>query len=424
MPVVISSERIPQPKANYSQGMRLGDLLFPAGQLASDFKTGVPEDLRVPAEYPYYGSAIKRQTRYILENIAALLEDNGSNLAHVVKAQVFLTDANEFSGFDEVWKEFFGDNPPPRTTVEVGPIGLLIPGTVVEIDVIAVPIDGESEIVHITSDQVPSPRAGYTQCTRYGKWIFPAGQIASDFSTAGVPDEAKVDEAFPYYGSDIEAQTRFTLTNLKSIIEEAGGDLEHVVKAQVFLKDLNDFHGFDSVWREFFGDTPPPRTTLQISELLVAGTLVEIDLIAVTKDTVVERVSTADAPRPLANYVQAVKVDDMVFLAGQLASDFTTGVAPEAQVNPAFPFYASAIEKQTDYILKNCDTVLGACGSDLTKTVKAQVFHTDLTDFHGMDKVWRRWFQVPPPRTTVELAGDGLLIPGTIVEIDLIASLD
>jgi enamine deaminase RidA (YjgF/YER057c/UK114 family) len=53
-----------------------------------------------------------------------------------------------------------------------------------------------------------------------------------------------------------------------------------VVKAQVFLTDLGDFHAFDEVWKEFFR-TPPPRTTVGTSGLLVDGCRVEIDLIGV-----------------------------------------------------------------------------------------------------------------------------------------------
>jgi enamine deaminase RidA (YjgF/YER057c/UK114 family) len=365
---------------------------------------------------------MERQTRFVLENIKRTLEDNGSDLAHVVKTQVFLTDSALFADFDRVWQEFF-PVPPPRTTVEVGPIGLLVPGTLVEIDVIAVPVDGSAELEQVGSDRVPTPLANYTPCTRYGDWLFLAGQLASDFGPDGVPFEAKVNPDYPYYGSDIERQTEYTLRNLQALLEDAGSDLEHVVKAQVFLKDLNDFNGFDDVWKRFFPEFPPPRTTLQVAELLVPGSKLEIDLIAVRKDgaTQIERISSPDAPHPLANYTQAVKVGDVVFLAGQLASDFTNGVAPEAKVDPNFRFYGSDIEKQTDYTLKNCQTVLAAAGSSLNRTVKAQVFMTDLRKFSGMDKVWKRHFEPVPPRTTVELAGDGLLVPGTLVEIDLIA---
>ena len=61
--------------------------------------------------------------------------------------------------------------------------------------------------------------------------------------------EAKVDPAFPYYGSPIKKQTRYILTNLKRTFEAAGSSLDQVVKAQVFLTDLNDFCAFDESGR-------------------------------------------------------------------------------------------------------------------------------------------------------------------------------
>jgi len=112
----------------------VGDFVFAAGQIASDYAAGVPRTARVDPAFPYYGSDIKRQTRYVLENLAKTLNAAGTSLDQVVKAQVFHTDLANFGGFDEVWKEFFA-TPPPRTTV--GTTGLLVPGTLVEIDLIA-----------------------------------------------------------------------------------------------------------------------------------------------------------------------------------------------------------------------------------------------------------------------------------------------
>ena len=62
-------------------------------------------------------------------------------------------------------------------------------------------------------------------------------------------------------------------------LQAAGSSLDHVLKAQVFLTDLNNFHGFDTVWKHYF-KVPPPRTTIGCTGLLVKDTLVEIDLIA------------------------------------------------------------------------------------------------------------------------------------------------
>lgn len=421
-PEQLRSERIPTPMAHYSQGSRVGDLIFLAGQIASDYRTGVPAELGRQPGYEYYGSNIKDQTRYVLENIKASLEDGGSDLDHVVKAQVFLLDSEDFNGFDEIWREYF-TTPPPRTTVETGPKGLLVPGTLVEIDITAVRADAAEQPEHLSSDRVPKPIANYTQATRWGDFLFLAGQVPSHFGEGGIAPEARVDPAFPYYASKIERQTRYTMENLKALLEDIGSDLEHVVKAQVFLTDLNDFWEFDSIWKEYF-PTPPPRTTLQVGRLLLEQALVEIDLIAVRKDGSItpEVVSTDASPRPKANYSQAVIAGDLVFIAGQLASDFQTGVAPDAKVDPNFRFYGSEIESQTQYVVDQIKAIAEAAGSSLENVVKAQTFLTDLDHFHGYDKIWKRNFDTPPPRTTIELAGDGLLVPGTLVEIDVIAA--
>ena len=404
---------IPQPLANYTPAVRAGHLAFAAGQLASDFKQGVAAEARIDPAFPFYGSAIKKQTRHILENLAKTFTAVGTSLGHVVKAQVFLTDLANFNGFDEVWREFF-PTPPPRTTV--GTTGLLVKDTLVEIDLIATMPDTPARVI---ISNVPRPLANYSEAVVVGDLVFAAGQLASDFKT-GVPAEARVDPAFPFYGSDIKRQTRYILANLAKTFEAAGTSLEHVVKAQVFLTDLANFNGFDEVWKEFF-PTPPPRTTVGTTGLLVKDTLVEIDLIAALPATRPLNVSVTDIPKPLAHYTPATRVGDLVFAAGQIASDYTTGVALEAGVDSAFPCYGSDIKRQTRYVLDNLAKTFGAAGTSLEQVVKAQVFHTNLANFDGFDEAWKEFFATPPPRTTIGTTG--LLVPGCLVEIDLIAAM-
>ena len=263
----------PKPLANYSEAFRIGDLVFAAGQLASDFKTGVPPEARKRDNFPFYGSDIELQTEFILRNLQKTFEAAGSSLDHVVKAQVFLTDLKLFHGFDSVWKRYF-KVPPPRTTI--GCTGLLVQDTLVEIDLIGyVPKKGLTR--EVIKSGAPRPLAHYNEAFKLGNRVFAAGQIASDYKT-GVPPEARKKENFPFYGSDIELQTDYILNNLKQTFEAAGSSLDEVVKAQVFLTDLNTFHGFDKVWKRHF-KAPPPRTTIGCTGLLVKDTLVEIDLI-------------------------------------------------------------------------------------------------------------------------------------------------
>jgi enamine deaminase RidA (YjgF/YER057c/UK114 family) len=104
MSIKVIKSDVPQPLANYSEASQANDLIFAAGQLASDFKTGVPAEARKHPNFPFYGSDIKLQTDYVLKNMTKTFKAAGTSLDNVVKAQVFLTDLNNFNGFDEVWK--------------------------------------------------------------------------------------------------------------------------------------------------------------------------------------------------------------------------------------------------------------------------------------------------------------------------------
>jgi enamine deaminase RidA (YjgF/YER057c/UK114 family) len=148
---------------------------------------------------------------------------------------------------------------------------------------------------------------------------------------------------------------------------------------------------------------------------------VEIDLIAALPSARVQPISVPDIPRPLAHYTPATRVGDLIFAAGQIASDYKTGVPREARVDPAFPFYGSDVKRQTRYVLENLAKTFKAAGTSLDQVVKAQVFHMDLTRFAGFDEAWREFFPSPPPRTSVGTTG--LLVPGTLIEIDLIAAM-
>ena len=396
------------------RAVRAGNLVFASGQLASDGVSGIAAEARIDPAFPYYGSAIKKQTRTVLQKLAKAFEAQGTSLDHCIKAHVFHTDLRNFDAFDEVWREFFPKTPPCRATV--GMAGLPVPGCLLQVDLTATM---PSVPARVFTSSAPRAPVNYSEVMTVGDLVFAAGLMASDYKT-GVPAEARVDPAFPYYGSDIKRQTRYILNNFKTVFAAAGTSLEHVVKAHVYLKDLHDFNGYDEVWKEFFA-SPPPRTTVGVPDLLVRDALVEIDLVAALPTAKREFIDVPDIPKPLANYAPALRVGHLVFAAGALATDFKTGVAPEAKINLAFPYYGSAIKRETRFILDNLAKTFKAAGTSLDRTVKAQVFLMDLQDFNGFDEVWREFFPVSPPITVAQTTG--LLIKDNLIEIDLIAAM-
>ena len=102
---------------------------------------------------------------------------------------------------------------------------------------------------------------------RYGDFVFVSGQGGTDPQT-GRPAEG------------IEAQTRQVLENLKTVLEAAGSSLGQVLKTTCFLASMDDFGAFNSVYRQYFPQNPPARSTFQVGGL-VTGFVVEIEAIAV-----------------------------------------------------------------------------------------------------------------------------------------------
>jgi len=117
----IVTPNAPLPAGPYSQGLRVGDFVYVAGQGPTD-----------PATKKSAGETIEEQTRQVLENIKAILEAGGATMGDVVKSTVHLSDMSLFSRFNAVYATYFPDPKPVRTTV-----GSHLPGILVEIDVVA-----------------------------------------------------------------------------------------------------------------------------------------------------------------------------------------------------------------------------------------------------------------------------------------------
>ena len=121
---VTATDRAPKALGPSSQAIVAGDLVFCAGQIALDPKTG-----------EIVSGDIKEQTRRVIDNLAAVLEASGSALDRVTKTTVFITDLAEFAAMNEAYAERFGAHRPARSTV---PVSGLPRGARVEIECIAV----------------------------------------------------------------------------------------------------------------------------------------------------------------------------------------------------------------------------------------------------------------------------------------------
>ena len=115
----------------------------------------------------------------------------------------------------------------------------------------------------------PAAVGPYSHAVKANGFIYVSGQLGLDPAT-GVLTEG------------VEAQTRQSLDNLKTILEGCGSDLQHVVKTGIFLNDINDFGKVNAIYAEYFTEELPVRSCMEVARLPKNG-LVEIEVIAVEK---------------------------------------------------------------------------------------------------------------------------------------------
>lgn len=120
----VRTDGAPKAIGPYEQAIRVGGLLFTAGQIALDPKTGNLVEEGIPA-----------QTRRVLENLKAVVEAAGTTMDKVVKATVYLKNMADFATVNEIYAEYLGKAKPARSTVAVAELPR---GALVEIDLVAI----------------------------------------------------------------------------------------------------------------------------------------------------------------------------------------------------------------------------------------------------------------------------------------------
>ena len=118
----------------------------------------------------------------------------------------------------------------------------------------------------VSTDKAPAAIGPYSQAIQFSGLLFVSGQVALDPETGEFVD------------GGIEEQTAQVLKNLRAIIEEGGMSLEDVLKCSCFLKNMDDFATFNSVYDQYFGANPPARETVEVARL-PKDALVEVSAI-------------------------------------------------------------------------------------------------------------------------------------------------
>ena len=119
----------------------------------------------------------------------------------------------------------------------------------------------------IATEKAPAAIGPYSQANKFGNLVITSGQLPIDMATGAFPE-------------GIEAQTKASLENVKTVLENAGSSMDKVLKTTVFLKDMNDFAAMNGVYATFFSEgSYPSRSAIEVARL-PKDALVEIEAIA------------------------------------------------------------------------------------------------------------------------------------------------
>ncbi|RDV39735.1 RidA family protein [Bradymonadaceae bacterium TMQ3] len=124
-----------------------------------------------------------------------------------------------------------------------------------------------SEKIIVRTENAPQAIGPYSQAVGYNGLYFVSGQIALDPATGELVE------------GGVEIQTRQVMANLEAVLAAAGLNFTHVLRATIFLKNMQDFQKVNAIYGAFFDENPPARACVEVSRL-PKDVLVEIDVIA------------------------------------------------------------------------------------------------------------------------------------------------
>lgn len=330
------------------------------------------------------GGDIRAQTKWCLEDLDRTLRAAGSSLQNAASINVYLKNQGDFAAMNEVYRTFFKENPPARTTIVAD---LVIPNGLVEMSAVGIPTGAERVVVH-PPDWIRSPNP-YSYAIESGDTLFLAGLISRNGKDNSVVE------------GDIDVQVKTAMDNAAQILKAAGYGFGDVVAVRNYISDTKHFQAMNKVYQTYFPKDPPARATV-VAPLTGPQYFFETTMVAVKgpREAIVAPMADGSPGRPNPNLSSAIRVGNRLYVSGMLGN--TADNKGDATA-------------QTRELLARVGRTLKAAGFDWSHVVDAVVFITDTARFAAMNTGYRTVFTKDfPARATVRT---GLVAPDGLVEI-------
>jgi enamine deaminase RidA (YjgF/YER057c/UK114 family) len=270
-----------RPTSGYSPALTVGDFIFIPGVTSLAVgdelrRNGVAAAALLPEGLQWGGQPIKLETEFLItQRIAPLLALAGATLEDVVHAQVYLCDREDYSAFNAVWTEHFGESGPSVSIIPCIEHGLAPYDGKIEINAIAAKPGSRASKTHVDAG-VPTAFRLQPQAVKAGDLLFIPALLASDRN--GLLPSAVLDRRQPYFSSAPEAQAEAIVENVARLCEAAGTALNNIVRLLLFHTDIHEFYPVIKVWERRLGGRPLPFSAVEVpAPLPVPGATLMIE---------------------------------------------------------------------------------------------------------------------------------------------------
>ncbi|WP_094751599.1 RidA family protein [Psychromonas sp. CD1] len=353
---------------------------------------------------------IKGQVQQCLTNIKAIIESIDHVMDDVVKITIFLSNISDIDAVNEVYKTFFQNYLPTRTTVAVA--ALPMKGALVQIE--ALISNGEGTTPQEACALIKNARntdnalkcAISTQTVAFSHYNNLSSQLPIDPKTGKLVTGGVIEQA------------KQCLNNIKAILESIDHVMDHVVKTTIFLTNISDVETVNEVCATFFPSNAPTRTTINVVALPMDA-LVQIDTVIAhgdgtppqlpedTRLLIIEASNTENAPK--VSFSHTIAFSHYNHISGQLPLNPKTNKMIEG-----------GAKEQTEQCLKNIKAIIESVDHVMDDIVKINVQLKNITDMDAMTEVYTTFFNGDLPAITI--IGVASMPMNALVQIDAVVS--
>jgi enamine deaminase RidA (YjgF/YER057c/UK114 family) len=403
--LALKSTRLAGSAINHAYAVKAGPWIFLNGHEAFDFDHGLAREVEGPPGNRLSGRPpLRREADYLLRRMRGILKEFGSDLSNAVRVDQYYTKGAAVSAYHLARFAEFGGYIPPSTSIIME--RCFTARTNIHTSMIAVVRDPNYEIEKFRLPGQAISASGYNPAVSASDFVFVAGNMA--FRPDGTLDPNVYVGPDRNWGGEtaFRRQVRYVITErLEPSLKAAGSALEHSLKAQAYIRGVENFPDFMDVWSQHFRDIPCAMTPVPAKDYANTEGMIEINLIALKNGARRRKEVVATGIPALATYGPCVRAGELVFPSGLIAVD-ADGRVPGGEQAGAFDALSLAGGLQGALLMSYMEAVCKAAGVSAGHTVRAQYFLSDIRDFAGIAMAWQdRYGALPHPFACVQVPG-------------------